>query len=142
MNRYLLDTNALSETARPRPSTQLVARFQAHRAELCTSSVVWHELCIGVSRLAPGRRKAQLQVWLAALASSSLPILPYDRDSAHWQAEERARLERVGRIVPFRDAQIAAVARVNDLVLVTANLADFAGFEGLRVESWMESAAV
>lgn len=112
MNRYLLDINALSETARPRPSTQLVARFQAHRAELCTSSV------------------------------PSLPILPYDRESAHWQAEERARLERVGRIVPFRDAQIAAVARVNDLVLVTANLAELAGFEGLRVESWMESAAV
>ena len=109
MSCYLLDTNALSETARPRPSAQLVARVQTHRADLCTSSVVWHGLCYGVSSVAP---------------------------------EERARLERVGRVMAFGDAQIAAVARVNDLVLVTANRADFEGFAGSRVESWMVEGAV
>jgi len=34
------------------------------------------------------------------------------------------------------DGQIAAVAQVNGLVLVTANRADFARFESLRLEDW------
>ncbi len=33
--------------------------------------------------------------------------------------------------------QIAAVAQVNSLVLVTANPKDFARFKDLRVENWM-----
>jgi tRNA(fMet)-specific endonuclease VapC len=37
---------------------------------------------------------------------------------------------------PFIDGQIAAIASVNDLVLVTANKADLRGFRGLRVQSW------
>ena len=38
---------------------------------------------------------------------------------------------------PFVDGQIAAIACVNDLVLVTANKVDFRGFKGLRVEGWI-----
>lgn len=34
--------------------------------------------------------------------------------------------------------QIAAVAYVNDLVLVTRNVADFQSFAGIRVEDWFE----
>lgn len=135
--RYLLDTNALSESARPQPSPILVKRLQARRAEVCTSSVVWHELRYGIARLDQGRRKDNLLSWMSALESSSLPILPYDQEAARWHADERTRLERVGRTLPFRDAQIAAVARTSGLVLVTANVADFVGYEGLKVENWM-----
>ena len=53
-----------------------------------------------------------------------------------WHAVERARLEAAGKTTPFIDGQIAAIASVNDLVLVTANKADFRGFRGLRVQSW------
>lgn len=135
--RYLLDTNALSESARPVPSPHLVRRLKARRAEVCTASVVWHELRYGIAQLEPGKRKENLLSWLSTLASSSLPILPYDKAAAWWHADERARLERVGRILPFRDAQIAATAHTHGLVLVTANVADFLGFEELEVENWM-----
>ena len=37
---------------------------------------------------------------------------------------------------PFAYGQIAAVAAVNDLTLVTQNSGDFADFAGLRVEGW------
>ena len=37
---------------------------------------------------------------------------------------------------PFADGQIAAVAVTNDLRLVTRNVADFALFDDLVVESW------
>jgi tRNA(fMet)-specific endonuclease VapC len=37
---------------------------------------------------------------------------------------------------PFIDGQIAAIAMVNELALVTSNKADFSRFKGLRVTTW------
>ena len=34
------------------------------------------------------------------------------------------------------DGQIAAIARVNELVLVTVNVKDFARFKDVEVENW------
>ncbi len=65
-----------------------------------------------------------------------MAVLPYDQMAAEWHAAERARLGAVGLTPPFVDGQIAAVAHVNDLTLVTANTRDFAHFEGLRIEDW------
>ncbi|MBI9084711.1 MAG: hypothetical protein JEZ11_14035 [Desulfobacterales bacterium] len=36
----------------------------------------------------------------------------------------------------FVDGQIAAIAFVNGLVVVTRNVSDFECFEGLQVENW------
>ncbi len=81
------------------------------------------------------RRGDELGQWLAGLFVLFL-VLPYDREAADWQARERVRLERAGRPVPFVDAQIAAIAAVRGLTLVTANTRDFERFEGLSVEDW------
>ncbi len=62
--------------------------------------------------------------------------MPYDGRAAQWHAAERARLTRIGKTPPFADGQIAAVAVVNDLTLVTANAADFANFQDLRIQNW------
>jgi tRNA(fMet)-specific endonuclease VapC len=47
-------------------------------------------------------------------------------------------LTRTGKTPPFFDGQIAAIAFVNELVLVTRNTADFAAFEELQLENWWE----
>jgi len=47
---------------------------------------------------------------------------PYDQAAATWHGEERARLEALGRPAPFVDGQIAAIARVNGLVLATQTM--------------------
>lgn len=65
-----------------------------------------------------------------------IEVLPYDAESALWHAAERARLTRLGRTPPYPDGQIAAIAAVNGLILVTANVRDFADFDGLIVEDW------
>ena len=49
---------------------------------------------------------------------------------------KRARLAAAGQTPTFIDGQIAAIARVNGLVFVTSNRADFARFKGLRTSSW------
>ena len=137
--RYLLDTNAVSEPLRPRPNTHLVDRWKTHRDEIAVSATVWHELVYGLEKLPPSRKKEAIRDYLADLQVSSMPILAYDEVAAEWHARERARLEGLGRSIPFRDSQIGAVARTHDLVLVTANVADFEALQDLEIENWLLS---
>jgi tRNA(fMet)-specific endonuclease VapC len=97
---------------------------------------VWHELQYGCKRLPVGKRREALEDYLAEVVQVSFPILPYDEAAAKRHAAERAQLEESGTTIPFVDGQIAAIALVNDLVLVTGNVKDFAPFTGLIVESW------
>lgn len=68
-----------------------------------------------------------------------LPVLPFDTEAATWQANERARLRRLGQPPAYADSQIAAIAAINGLVLVTRNLDDFRAFEGLTMENWFST---
>ena len=133
---FLADTNVLSEPLRPRPDAGVLARLREHAAAVGTAAPVWHELWFGVSRLPASRRRRQLQAFLEDVAARGVPVLPYDAAAAQWHGQERARLASEGRTPPFVDGQIAAVAVTRGLVLVTANVRDYEGFEGLRVEDW------
>lgn len=135
-SRFLLDTDTLSEPLRPAPSRRLLELLAAHRTQLATASVVLHEMVYGMAKLPASRRRAAIQSYLEEVILASITILPYDLTAARWHGEERARLESIGRPLPYRDSQIAAIARVHDLVLVTSNTKDFAGVDGLKVEDW------
>ena len=41
-----------------------------------------------------------------------------------------------GQTQPWIDSQIAAIAYVNDLMLVTRNVKDFQCFDGLQLVNW------
>ena len=133
--RYLLDTNVLSEPMRPAPDPEVIRRIEVASDRIATASPVWHELDFGRLRLPAGRRRREIEAMLDAF-SAALVILPYDAAAAAWHARARARLFRLGKTPPFVDGQIAAIAAVNGLVLVTRNTRDFSGFAGLEVESW------
>jgi tRNA(fMet)-specific endonuclease VapC len=132
---YLLDTNVLSELARPHPDDRVLARLAEVADDAAIASVVWHELRFGVVRLPAGRRRDALAAFVADVASR-FPVLPYDKRAAEWHASERARLERAGRPAPYVDGQVAAVAVTNGLRLATRNVPDFAVFADLVVESF------
>lgn len=51
-------------------------------------------------------------------------------------AEQRARLWKGGLPPSFADGQIAAVAAIHDLILVTNNVQEFESYPDLRVERW------
>ncbi len=134
--KYLLDTNVASEPLRPHPAPAVLRRLRSHEGETAIPSIVWHELWFGCVRLPRSRRRAAIERYLEEVISASFPILDYDSTAAEWHARERARLGAAGKTPPFIDGQIAAIAQVNDLVLVTSNRSDFRGFKGLRVEKW------
>jgi tRNA(fMet)-specific endonuclease VapC len=134
--RYLLDTNVLSEVIKSHPNERTLERLSEHDGELATCSVVWHELSYGVARLAPSKKRRAIEAYLAEAVRGTLPILPYDQEAATRHAKERARLTKSGRPPSAADGQIAAIAHVNELILVTANLKDFRRFKDLVVEDW------
>jgi tRNA(fMet)-specific endonuclease VapC len=135
--RYLLDTNVVAEPARPRPDSAVTARLERHAHESAISAITWHELVYGVERLPTGRRRDALQDYLRIVAAS-WPVLPYDERAADWHGRTRAQAEASGTTRPFADLQIAAIAVVNGLTLVTRNPKDVEGLAGLAVTSWRD----
>ena len=126
----------MAEPIKSQPNQRVLEAFSEHDRELATCSIVWHELCYGAARLSASKKRRAIEAYLEEAVRSALPILPYDEAAASWHARERARLAKRGRPPSAADGQIAAIARVNDLVLVTANLKDFRRFQGLKLENW------
>jgi len=123
---FLLDTNLVSELRKgPRINAGVRAWFDAvDESDLFLSVLVVGELRQGVERIqrrdAPGARA--LSIWLERLIEQHADrILPVDIAIA----ELWGRLN-VPDPLPTVDGLLAATALVNDLTLVTRNLADIA----------------
>lgn len=153
MIRYLLDTNIVSEPAKPDPSEAVLTRLWERSGEVALPSIGWHELIYGAERMDRGRRRDYLLEYLREVVRPSMPIVPYDAAAARWHGRARAALQREGLSTPFADGQIAAIAATEELTLVTQNTSDFEPFAnleetgageetalggGLRVENWFE----
>ncbi len=77
---------------------------------------------------------ARLDVLLSALV-----ILPYEEEAAaRCFGLLKAKLERAGMRVSDLDLQIASIALVHDVPLVTHNTKHFERVEGLCLEDWLE----
>lgn len=134
--RYLLDTSIVSSPISKVPIPAIVKQLESNGHECAIAAPVWHELTYGCHRLPRGKRRTALETYLQDVVLASFPVLAYDEAAARWHGHERARLEGLGRPAPYVDGQIAAIARVNELVLVTVNVKDFAGFNDVAVENW------
>jgi tRNA(fMet)-specific endonuclease VapC len=134
--RFLLDTNVVSQPVAPVPDPNVLAKLKEHQVEMAIAAVVWHELVFGARSLPRSRRRRAIERFLAEVVEPSIPIIPYGAAAAAWHGEERARLRTEGLTPAFADGQVAATAKVNGLVLVTRNVADFESFRGLEVQNW------
>ena len=125
---FLLDTNAVSEWVKPRPNPGLIAWMEsADEDRIFISVVSLAELRYGVERMAAGRRRNRLELWLR----HELPlrfenrILPVDADVAEAWGRTVSRSEAAGRPIGVMDAFLAATAEINQLTLITRNVSDF-----------------
>ncbi len=134
--KYLLDTNVLSESVKTSPKKTVLSLIERYQHEIVTAAPVWHELYFGFERMPVSRKRKILESYLNDVVKSNMIILPYDERAAEWHAKERARLSAAGKPPSFVDGQIASIAKVNGLVLVTRNTADFKNFSGLKLENW------
>lgn len=134
--KYLLDTNIISEPMKLEPNSEVMNRLALDSIFSCTSATVWHELWHGVKLLDKGKRRNELESYLNLLCDDDFSILPFCQAAAEWLAEERVRLKAKGIKSAKYDSEIAAVASVNQLVVVTRNTDDFVIFDDLLVENW------
>jgi tRNA(fMet)-specific endonuclease VapC len=133
---FLLDTNVLSEPLKPQPSPLVTKLWAQHAEVLATATVVYHELQFGCLAMPNSQRKQSILTYITETVGNNLPIYPYDLEAAKWHASERARLRKLGKTPPYLDGQIAAIAAVNQLILVTRNITDYENFQDITLENW------
>jgi predicted nucleic acid-binding protein len=125
---YLLDTNVVSEWAKPRPNPGVIEWLdEVDEDEVFLSVVTFAELRRGIERLAAGARRKRLDRWLGEDLPSRFDgrIAPVDGAIADEWGRLVARHETAGRPIHAMDALIAATAQIHGFTLVTRNVADF-----------------
>ncbi len=132
---YLFDTDTVSNLFKRVPSPALQARLRdSAPAEQFISTLTIAEIVYGAMRSEHPERHLQR---LKTVLLPSVQVVPFDAPAAYEAGRIRAALERKGKRLSFTDIQIAAIAIVRDMLLVTGNLRHFERIEGLRVENWM-----
>ncbi len=129
---YLLDTNVCVRYLNGR-SVAIRERLKAtNAADIAVCSVVKAELFYGANRSNNSQRTLANQKQFLDLFVS----LPFDDQAATVYGEIRAHLATRGTPIGANDLQIAAIALVNDLILVTHNTGEFNRLPRLRWEDW------
>ncbi|MBV6621463.1 MAG: type II toxin-antitoxin system VapC family toxin [Rivularia sp. (in: Bacteria)] len=134
--RFLLDTNIISEPLRPIPNSNVMTKLREYEHEIVTTTIVYHELLFGCYRLPESKKRQIIEKYIKEVIEPNIPLISYDANAAKWHAIERARLMKIGKAPSFADSQIAAIAKVNELILLTNNVSDFANFAELQIENW------
>ena len=142
MNRgYLLDTNIPSETLRPSPDAKVAAWLESHAKDSQFLSVVTlGELRRGITLLAPGARRTQLENFIEVtvplwFADRVLPVT--QAIAERWGALDGQR-QAAGRPLSVPDGMIAATALEHGLTVVTRNTKDFDGLGVTMINPWLD----
>lgn len=134
----VLDTNVLSEEMKPTPEPAVHDWLSRQNPlDLFTTAVTEAEIIYGVTILADGRRKRELDAAAQrVLALFAGRILPFDSAAAREFALIVADRRRVGRPVEGFDAQIAAITRSRGMTLATRDMQDFASTGVQLIDPW------
>ena len=136
---FLLDTNVVSETVKPRPHRPVLDWIEAQNpSDLFLAAQTIGELVRGARKVKEQERRERFERWIEQDLARQFDgrVLPFDgRTGAIW-----GRLmgdgDRAGRRPGAADAQIAALAIQRELILISRNVGDFAQFDVRLLNPW------
>lgn len=123
MNRFLLDTNVVSELRKTKPHGAVLAWLkELQESQIHLSAVTIGELQAGVeqTRAQDPNKTGQIQSWIDLL-EESYQVLPMD--SLCFREWARLMNRKPDDLV--EDGMVAATARIHQLVVATRNERDF-----------------
>ncbi|HIE01217.1 MAG: type II toxin-antitoxin system VapC family toxin [Candidatus Parabeggiatoa sp. nov. 3] len=130
---YLPDTNVCIKYINQKDSPILRKLRSIPRQDVVLCDIVKFELYYGAYKST--RQEKNLAI-LHEFFSEFVQCLPFDEQAIIKAAQIRAQLAAKGTPIGPYDLQIAAIALVNDLILVTHNTREFSRIEGLVIEDW------
>ena len=136
MRGYLLDTDHCIEILR-RNSVVINKAQSVAKVPVWVSLITIGELFYGVQKSQPAhivQRRRKLETFV-----NSINLIVFDRLAAEQYGLLKALLSKTGQLISDNDLQIASIAVVNNLTLVTHNTAHFNRLipYGLQLEDWM-----
>lgn len=137
--RLILDTNVVSEPTRVAPDPRVAAWFDAQvPGTLYLTATVVCEIAEGIECLPTGSRRRNFERWLRRLIEAGFAdrILSLDHKAALIFGRLVAQARAMGRRPQTADAQIAAVAEREGMVIATRDISDFEPFGVPLINPW------
>ncbi|HEX2689321.1 MAG TPA: type II toxin-antitoxin system VapC family toxin [Kofleriaceae bacterium] len=132
----LVDTNVLSELARPRPDPRVVD-WAGGLSMVILSVVTIEEVFFGLS----AKSSPRIERWFEDFLESDCRILEITTPIARHAGVLRGQLAKRGRLRAQADMLIAATAALHGLTLATRNERDFKGCGVTVVNPFMTALA-
>lgn len=134
--RIIINTNVISELYKPKPSPTVVQWLRSNERTAITSITIM-ELMYGMWRMPNGNRRNSVSAAIkATLEQYSGCILPFDTRAAIQCSLIQADLDGKGLHTSLTDAQIAAIALVNNCAIATRNIKDFRHTGVILINPW------
>jgi tRNA(fMet)-specific endonuclease VapC len=131
---YLLDTNAFSDLLRENPKSREKISNLSPEDSVIISSVVRGEIRYGIEKLAPGKKRSDIEMKSNNLFASFL-CHPISDKAADLYGKIKAAVQGKGLSLDENDLWIAATTLSLDATLVTRD-SDFHRVEGLKTTDW------
>ena len=136
----ILDTNTLSETLKPVPSSILLRWLASQNpVSIYTTAISKAEMLDGVEVLPTGSRRQHLAQVVEEIFAEDFSgrVLPFDQESAREFAKIAASRRAAGRPISQFDAMIAAIARSHGAAVATRNIGDFEHCRIRLINPWI-----